>query len=237
MSKRVEKIRGRWYTNKASGGILPSNPTKKGGVDKVGIFFKDKEKTYPEGLPEDTLLAFKAADGNDSAFETLVRKYEKLVSTCVYSIVGNSEDVLDVSQETFLKVYKSIGSFNGESEFSTWLYRIAKNTALDFVRRRKSASISIDSSGEEGEGFDIPDESTYASPEKTALKNEKSKVLHKAIGCLSEEHREIIILRDLNDYSYEEIADMLNIESGTVKSRLHRAREALRKILLKENYF
>ena len=203
----------------------------------MGIFFRTNDKTYPEGLPEDTLLAFKAADGDNGAFEELVRKHERLVGTCVYSIVGNSEDVLDVSQEVFLKVYRSLKSFNGDSEFSTWLYRIAKNTALDFVRKRKTASVSLDSSGEEGEGFDVPDESISASPEKTALKNEKHEILYKAIDALSDEHREIIILRDLNDYSYEEISDILKIEVGTVKSRLHRAREHLRKILLKENYF
>lgn len=203
----------------------------------MGIFFKPKEKTYPEGLPEDTLLAFKAADGYDAAFETLVRKYERLVSTCVYGIVGNSEDTLDVSQDVFLKVYKSIGSFKGDSEFSTWLYRIAKNTALDFVRRRKQSQVSIDSSGEEGEGFDLPDESVSASPEKKALQNERKNLLYKALNELSEDHREIIILRDINDYSYESIAEQLGIETGTVKSRLSRAREALKKKLLKENYF
>ena len=203
----------------------------------MGIFFKNKEKTYPADIPEDTLNAFRAADGIDSAFEALVRKYEKFVSTCVYSIVGNPDDTMDVSQEVFLKVYKSISSFKGESEFSTWLYRIAKNTALDFVRQRKQNTVSIDSSGEESEGFDIPDESTKSSPEKAALRNEKYEILRKAIGLLSEEHREIIILRDLNDYSYEQIAKILQIEAGTVKSRLFRAREQLRKILLKENYF
>lgn len=217
--------------------LIVSDSKKKGGVDKLGIFFKDKEKTYPEGISEDNLNALRAADGNDAAFEILVRKYEKLVSTCVYSIVGNTEDTLDVSQETFLKVYKSLGSFKGDSEFSTWLYRIAKNTALDFVRKRKQNTVSIDSSGEENEGFDIPDESTSASPEKKALQNEKKEILQKALKKLSDEHREIIILRDLNDYSYEAIAAQLEIETGTVKSRLFRAREALRKILLKENYF
>lgn len=203
----------------------------------MGIFFKNNENTYPEGLPEDTLLAFKAADGIDGAFEKLVRKYERLVSTCAYSIVGNRDDVLDISQEVFLKVYKSIETFKGDSEFSTWLYRIAKNTALDFVRKRKTGILSIDSSGEENEGFDVPDEKISASPEKTALQNEKNRLLYEAIQKLSDEHREIIILRDLNDYSYEDIAQKLEIEPGTVKSRLHRAREALRKILLKENYF
>lgn len=203
----------------------------------MGIFFKDKEKTYPEGLSEDTLYAFRASDGDDSAFEFLVRKYERLVSTCVYAVVGNTEDTMDISQETFLKVYKSLGSFKGDSEFSTWLYRIAKNTALDFVRRRRINSVSMDSSGEESEGFDIPDESVAASPEKAVLQRERSQKLRRAIEGLSDEHREIIILRDINNYSYEEISQRLGIEAGTVKSRLFRAREALRKILLKENYF
>ena len=185
----------------------------------------------------DTLYAFRAADGNDSAFEYLVRKHERLVFTAVYGIVGNPDDAMDVSQEVFLKVYKSLSSFKGDSEFSTWLYRIAKNCALDFVRQKKAPLVSIDTSGEENEGFDIPDESIKSNPEKSALSNEKREILHKALGLLSDEHREIIILRDMNDYSYEEIANRLEIEPGTVKSRLFRAREQLRKILLKENYF
>ena len=206
-------------------------------LNELGIFFKEKQKTYPEGLSEDNLLALKAADGDDGAFETLVRKYERLVSTCVYGIVGNTEDTLDVSQETFLKVYKALSSFKGDSEFSTWLYRIAKNTALDFVRKRKQSTLSIDSSGEENEGFDLPDDSDTSSPEKTVLRNEKITKLRQAILKLSDEHREIIILRDLNDYSYDAIATKLDLEVGTVKSRLYRARDALKKILLKENYF
>lgn len=203
----------------------------------MGIFFKDKQKAYPEGLSEDNLLALKAADGDDGAFEKLVRKYERLVSTCVYGIVGNTEDTLDVSQDTFLKVYKSLSTFKGDSEFSTWLYRIAKNTALDFVRGRKQNTLSIDSSGEEHEGFDLPDNSDSSNPEKAVLRNEKIRKLRQAIMKLSDEHREIIILRDLNNYSYDAIALKLGLESGTVKSRIYRARDALKKILLNENYF
>ncbi len=201
----------------------------------MGILFKPREKTYPEGLPDDTLLAFKAADGDTAAFEKLVRKHEKLVSTCVYSVVGNGEDTLDVSQEVFLKVYKNISAFKGDSEFSTWLFRIAKNCAYDFIRKKKLPVTSIDSSGEESDGFDIPDKG--ANPEDKVLADEKRDKLRRAIGSLSPEHREIIILRDINDYSYEKIADILSLEVGTVKSRIFRAREALRKILIKENYF
>jgi len=204
----------------------------------MGIHFRRQEKVYPENLPEDTLLAFKAADGDEDAFEKLVRKYERLVSTCVFSVIGNSpEDVCDVSQEVFLKVYRSLASFKGDSEFSTWLYRVAKNCALDFARKKKSPTVSLDSSGEEGEGFDVPDTSLKANPEKSALENEKSVILRKAIDSLSDEHREVIILRHINDYSYEQIASALSLETGTVKSRISRAREALKKILEKENYF
>lgn len=157
--------------------------------------------------------------------------------SCVYPIVKNPEDAKDISQETFLKAYKSLSTFKGESEFSTWLYKIAKNCALDFVRKQKIISLSSDSSGEDGEGFDIPDRSEKTNPEKSALQKEKNEILYSAILLLSDEHREIIILRDINGYSYEQISQMLSIEQGTVKSRIFRAREALKKILLKKNYF
>ena len=202
----------------------------------MGILF-GKKKQYDENLPADTLLAFKAADGDEEAFSELVTKYERLVSTCVYSVCQNREDTMDISQDVFFKVYRNLSSFKGESEFSTWIYRVAKNCALDFMRKKKPNITSIDSSGEEGEGFDIPDESKKSSPEGMALETEKSEVLRKALDKLSEEHREIIILRDINEYSYEKIAKMLSLEQGTVKSRIFRAREALKKILLKENYF
>jgi len=214
---------------------MPAANSRKGGDYRLGILFRPKDKTYPEGLSQDTLLAFRAADGDTDAFEALVRAHEKLVSTCVYSVVGNTEDTLDISQEVFLKVYRNLSAFKGDSEFSTWLFRIAKNCAYDFVRKKKLPTASIDSSGEENEGFDIPD--MGANPEEKLLADEKKEKLHRAIDSLSPEHREIIILRDINDYSYEQIADMLSLEVGTVKSRIFRAREALRKFLLKENYF
>ena len=202
----------------------------------MGMLFSRK-KQYDESLPADTLLAFRAADGDEGAFSEIVTKYERLVSTCVFSVCADREDTLDISQEVFFKVYRNLSSFKGESEFSTWIYRVAKNCALDFVRKKRVAVTSIDSSGEEGEGFDIPDESPKNSPEAMVLEGEKSEILKKALDKLSDEHREIIILRDINEYSYEKISGMLEIEQGTVKSRIFRAREALKKILLKENYF
>ncbi len=205
----------------------------------TGIFFKNsvKEKEYDNNLPEDTLLAFRAAEGNEEAFETLVRKYEKLVSSCIYQTVSNTEDTLDIAQETFLKVYKSLSTFKGESSFSSWIYRVAKNCALDFLRKKKPASMSLDSTDEEGATIDVPDTDVKSNPEDAALKSEAENVLFKAMQKLSDEHREMITLRDLNGFTYEEIASLLGLEAGTVKSRLFRAREALRKILIKENYF
>lgn len=202
----------------------------------MGIFF-NKQQANDSTLSEDTVDAKKAAKGNLQSFEKLVKKYERFVVSCVYPIVKNPEDAKDISQETFLKAYKSLSTFKGESEFSTWLYKIAKNCALDFVRKQKIISLSSDSSGEDGEGFDIPDRSEKTNPEKSALQKEKNEILYSAILLLSDEHREIIILRDINGYSYEQISQMLSIEQGTVKSRIFRAREALKKILLKKNYF
>lgn len=201
------------------------------------VFGKSKRNAENENLPQDTRLAFAASEGDMKAFESLVVKYERFVSTCVFSVLGNYEDALDVSQEVFLKVYKNISKFKGDSEFSTWLYRIAKNCAYDFVRKKKVAQISLDTAGDEGDGFDVPDVDVSSNPEKKILQNEKSLVLRSCIEKLSKEHREVIVLRDINNYTYDQISEMLGIEQGTVKSRISRAREALRKILEKENYF
>ena len=106
-------------------------------VQTIEFFKKNKTAEFPVDLPEDTVYAYKAADGDTAAFERLVRKYEKYVCTTVYSVVRNYDDSFDVAQEVFLKLYHNIGSFKGESSFSSWLYRIAKNTALDFLRKEK----------------------------------------------------------------------------------------------------
>ena len=210
-------------------------------VQTIEFFKKNKTAEFPVDLPEDTADAYKAADGDTAAFERLVRKYEKYVCTTVYSVVRNYDDSFDVAQEVFLKLYHNIGSFKGESSFSSWLYRIAKNTALDFLRKDKknknNVSLYTENSDGEETVMDIPDTSVSSSPEQTAVKNEAKEILYSALDEISDEHKEIIILRDVDGYTYEEIAEMLGLEYGTVKSRLFRAREALRKKLLEKNYF
>ena len=207
-------------------------------------FFKlnnEKSKIEENALSEDFVDAKNAAKGDIASFEKLVRKYEKFVCTTVYSVVRNYDDALDVSQEVFLKLYHNIGSFKGESSFSSWLYRIAKNSALDFLRKQKNirqnVSLVTESSDGEEVQLEIADTSEKSSPESSILKKEQKEILYSALDDLSDEHREIIILRDIEGYAYEQITEILKLEHGTVKSRLFRARENLRKILLEKNYF
>ena len=207
-------------------------------------FFKlnnEKSKIEENALSEDFVDAKNAAKGDIASFEKLVRKYEKFVCTTIFSVVRNYDDALDVSQEVFLKLYHNIGSFKGESSFSSWLYRIAKNSALDFLRKQKNTrqnvSLVTESSDGEEVQLEIADTSEKSSPESRILKKEQKEILYAALDDLSDEHREIIILRDIEGYAYEQITEILKLEHGTVKSRLFRARENLRKILLEKNYF
>lgn len=184
-----------------------------------------------------TLLALLAKNGDTSAFEQLVEMHERFVYTTIYFDVKNREDAYDISQEVFIRVYRSLSSFRGESAFSSWLYRICKNATFDFLRKSgKRSTVSIsDLTSDEGDGknieFDIPDTDETKNPAKAAEKNELATVVRQAISCLSEEHRAVILLRDIEGYSYSEIASILGIEDGTVKSRISRARDILKKLL------
>lgn len=163
--------------------------------------------------------------GDFNAFEDIVRAYEKNVYNIALRMSGSREDALDISQEAFLKAYRSLRSFRGESKFSVWLYRIVSNTALDYLRtraRRAADSLSVeDESGE----LAIADESQ--SPETLLERKLTREALQRGLNSLPEDQRKILLLREIEGFSYEEIGKILSIESGTVKSRIFRARKKL----------
>ena len=148
---------------------------------------------------------------------------------------GNAQDAEDLTQEAFLKAYRSLGAFRGESKFSVWLYRIVSNVCLDHLRRegrRPSVSLSTeDEDGEESER-EIPDQ--RLSPERLLEQKLTREALQKGLRALPDEQRQILLLRELRGLSYEEIGEILTLEPGTVKSRLFRARKRLCEILRRD---
>lgn len=182
-------------------------------------------------------LIKKAQEGNAEAFEQLIADYEKRILNYCFRMLGNLSDAEDAAQEVFVKVYRFIDSFNGQSSFSTWLYRIASNVCLDLLRKAKRQpkdTVSIHQENEEGESYSIAIEDTEPDPYERAQLSEAQRVLKEALNQLSDEHKQVVILRDIEGLSYEEIAEAMGIAPGTVKSRLNRARQVLKKLLEKD---
>lgn len=178
-------------------------------------------------------LLKKAAAGSAEAFEQLVLTYQTPIFNLCLRMTGNPEDAADMTQESFLKAWRSLEGFHFESAFSTWLYRLASNTCLDFLRsvkRRKQFSLTMEDADGETQLLDLPDPAP--TPEASLLSAEESALLAAAMRQLDPEQQRILTLRVVNDLSYTEIAAVLDIKEGTVKSRLARARENLRKKLL-----
>ena len=183
---------------------------------------------------EITILIQKAQKGDTNAFGTLVASYEKFIFNVACKMFSNSEDVSDIAQEALIKAYKNIDKFDFNSSFSTWLYRITVNACIDEMRRRKGKeSFSIDAEDEEG-GLAVQIEDTSLGAEERVIQNETVSEVRAAIDKLSEEHKTVIILRDLQDMTYEQVAQTLDLSIGTVKSRLARARKSLKDIILKD---
>ncbi|WZL74667.1 sigma-70 family RNA polymerase sigma factor [Clostridiaceae bacterium 35-E11] len=181
-------------------------------------------------------LIEKSKQGDIESFEILIKDQQKLVFNIAYRMLGNVEDAKDAAQETFIKAYKSLHNFKGTASFSTWLYRIATNTCFDALRKRKAqCHYSYDKPIETEEGQivrNIPD--THDLPEEIVEKREFKKNMQNAIHTLPEHHRMVIILRDVKGFSYEQISEILDCSQGTVKSRISRARNALKHVLEKD---
>lgn len=173
--------------------------------------------------------------GNKAAFEEIVIRYEQRVFQLAYRLSSNPDDASDLAQEAFLKVYRYLDQWRGQAAFSTWLYRIVSNTFLDEVRKRKRrplTAVSLDANiaTEDGEVVrEFP--SPTASPEEEYLQRELQFVVRQALAELPPDYRIVLTLRDIQGHTYEEIAEITELNLGTVKSRISRARAALRKKL------
>jgi RNA polymerase sigma-70 factor (ECF subfamily) len=172
--------------------------------------------------------------GSESAYEALISRYQQPVYSLVYRLVDDPEDAADVVQEVFLKVFRSIGSFRGDSSLKTWIYRISCNEAYNHRRwftRHKKQEIGLESGEEGATGLNdvLPDHGRSAFDQVSA--HEMHALIESALTELNPQFRAAVVLRDIEDLSYEEVAEVLQISLGTVKSRILRGREALRKAL------
>ncbi len=181
-------------------------------------------------------LIEKVKKGDIASFEVLIEPYQKKAFNIAYRMLGNLEDANDVTQEAMIKIYKSISGFQGKSSFSTWLYSVVSNSCIDYIRKnRRAVVVSLDREYDTGESmykFEVADEMN--TPEYLFERNETKRIIHDAINQLNVDQREIIILRDINGFSYNEIAEILKCSEGTVKSRISRARSNLKTLLTKK---
>ena len=170
--------------------------------------------------------------GNVNDFEKLVTAYEKNVYNIALKMVGDPEDAADMTQETFIKAYRALSGFRGDSKFSSWLYRIASNVCLDFLRSRsRHPQVSLSTVDEDDRAtFELPD--MRQNPEEQLMKKLGMEAVRRGLEQLPEQQRQILVLRELGGLSYAELAQTLGLEEGTVKSRIFRARKRLCALLL-----
>ncbi len=184
---------------------------------------------------QEAQIVRRVLEGDVNAFEDLVTEHEKGVYAIAQRMTGNAEDAADMTQETFIKAYNSLSAFRGDSKFSVWLYRIATNVCLDFLRsrsRKPTVSLSVEDDDGEETQLDIADESQ--SPEQLLERGLTRDAVRRGLKSLSPEYRQILLLREIQGLSYEEIAEALALEVGTVKSRIFRARKRLCAFLLED---
>lgn len=217
---------------------MPHKITTSSYTEKKAIT-KTKEEVLAErkllSRTEDSRLIKAAIKGDQPSFRQLMKKYHDQVYNLLYRMVHEKDEVEDLTQEAFIKAFQSLQNFNEEFAFSTWLYKIATNNCIDYIRKKKLATFSIDKpiASTDGEfSFEIPD-STY-EPDKTLIARQRSKVLEDAINALPEKYRIVILMRHTEDKDYQEIANELHLPLGTVKAHIFRAREILYKKLKKK---
>jgi RNA polymerase sigma-70 factor (ECF subfamily) len=183
----------------------------------------------------DVELIAKAISGREDGFEELVRRYQRPITNYVFRMLNDYDASLDVTQEVFIKVYNSLSRYSSEYKFSTWLYRIAHNAAIDFIRRRSPNEQSIETENKDG-AYQLQIESPNPTPEQERERSEWRTEIEAVVKCLPAVYRELILLRHSQDLSYDEIAEITNLPLGTVKNRLFRAREMMREIFIERGF-
>lgn len=175
---------------------------------------------------EERRLIRLAKDGDGEAFAVLMRTHQDPVYRLALRMTGSEQDAQDVSQEVFLKAYTELANFRGDSRLSVWLYRVTMNLCVDLQRKKKRRpTVSLVQEDPEGEAEEMEFPDLRYAPETQMERRELQEAIADALSRLSPQHREILLLREYGDYSYEELARMLRLTEGTVKSRLARARE------------
>ena len=192
------------------------------------------DRNLNEFSDEELILEFQT-NGTERAFEILVQRFKNPLTNFVYRFLGDYDSCSDIVQDTFVKVYRYKDSYSSLAKFSTWIYTIAGNLArTEYQRRRRRNFFSISNYGDEEKTFDIPDNSYR--PDVAADASMKNEIIQKALLKVRDSYREAVILRDIQELSYEEIAEIMQIEVGTVKSRINRGRAELQKYL-KDIYY
>ncbi len=185
----------------------------------------------PNASLSDQDLVSQVVAGNGEAFATIVERHEARLYNTIYRLIGSSEDARDVLQDVFVKAFENLERFRGGSSLYTWLFRIAVNTSLSHRRKRRWVPMGIGAADEEGTGRPPPADPASDDPGDPLMAAETETLIQNAINGLDEEHRTVVVLRDVQHCDYREIADILEVPTGTVKSRLHRARLLLRERL------
>ncbi len=193
---------------------------------------KIKNKLNDVSRSEDIKHINAAINGDQDAYVWLMKKYRGSIQNLIFKMIGKKNEVEDLVQEAFIKAFNSLQNYDQEYAFSTWIYRIAINNTIDYLRKKKLETFSIDSDEEDEDDkpkFEIPDD-TYI-PDANLILEQRQKIINDAIESLPLKYKKIIELRHKEELSYEEIAEILNLPIGTVKAHLFRARELLNKYL------
>jgi RNA polymerase sigma factor (sigma-70 family) len=184
-----------------------------------------------EKAQRDFVLVQQAARGDQKAYAELLGRYRDAIYYMLIKMVNNASDAEDLTIEAFGKAFKNIQQYTPNYAFSTWLFKIATNNCIDFIRKKKTLTVSLDQNDDDPDKMSTDIMAPILDPEEEMIKEQKQKLMREIVGKLKPRYRKLIELRYFNEYSYEEIAEELELPIGTVKAQLFRARELLFNIL------